>query len=295
MTKIAIPRVKAGTILALGALALLVLGPAIGLGQEASKQGIFGPWQATAEISYVVTGGNTSTSAFSLGTSFTRKWTKDTLQFKGFILNSNSTTVARTAQGTEEDFDILETKTTRKVAESYLLGAQYDRKISKKLAGQAGASWDRNRFAGIDDRAILTAGLGFACINKPRTQLKSSAGLTYTFRRYVGQDWESFGGLRFAVSAEQKVFEASSLSSVFVFDENLKDAPDWRFDWTNSVTATLNKKLALKVSLRTLYTHQPALQEIPLFDLGGLPTGLNVSIPLKNLDMFFTTSIVINF
>lgn len=203
--------------------------------------------------------------------------------------------MTRTAQGTETDFDIIESKLTRKVAESYLLGAQYDRKISKKLAGQAGASWDRNRFAGIDDRAILTAGLGFACIDNPRTQLKTSTGLTYTFRRYVGQDWESFGGFRFTVSAEQKVFEASSLSSVFVFDENLKDAPDWRFDWTNSVTATLNKKMALKVSLRSLYAHQPALQDIPLFDLLGEPTGLNVAVPLKNLDMFFTTSIVVNF
>jgi len=284
----------AGAIL-FGALAFFVIGPAAGFAQEAPKQGLFGPWQATAEISYVITGGNTATSAFSLGASFTRKWAKDALLFKGFILNSNSTTVTRTAQGTEIDFDIIESKLTRKVAESYLLGAQYDRKISKKLAGQAGASWDRNRFAGIDDRAILTAGLGFACIDKPRTQLKTSTGLTYTFRRYVGQDWESFGGLRFTVSAEQKVFEASSLSSVFIFDENLKDAPDWRFDWTNSVTATLNKKLALKVSLRSLYAHQPALQEIPLFDLLGEPTGLTVPVPLKNLDMFFTTSIVVNF
>jgi putative salt-induced outer membrane protein YdiY len=295
MIKIARPNAKAGAVLALGALALLVLGPAAGLGQEASKQGLFGPWQATAEISYVVTGGNTSTSAFSLGTSFTRKWTKDTLLFKGYILNSNSTKVTKTARGTEDDFEVIENKVTQKVAESYLLAGQYDRKISKKLAGQAGASWDRNRFAGIDDRAMLTAGLGFACINKPRTQLKTSVGLTYTFRRYVGLDWESFGGLRFTLNAEQKVFESSSVSSVFILDENLKDGPDWRFDWNNSVTATLNKKLALKVSLRTLYTHQPALQEIPLFDLGGLPTGLNVPVPLKNIDMFFTTSVVINF
>lgn len=284
----------AGAIL-LGALAGLGLGPAAGLAQEAPKPGLFGPWQATAEISYVVTGGNTATSAFSLGTSFTRKWTKDALLFKGFILNSNSTTVTKTAQGTETDFDIIESKLTRKVAESYLLAGQYDRKISKKLAGQAGASWDRNRFAGIDDRAILTAGLGFACIDKPRTQLKTSAGLTYTFRRYVAQDWESFGGLRLTLSAEQKVFEASSLSSVFIFDENLKDAPDWRFDWSNSVTATLNRKLALKVSLRSLYAHRPALQDIPLFDLLGEPTGLTVAVPLKSLDMFFTTSVVINF
>lgn len=278
-----------------GALAIFVLGPAAGLAQEAPKQGLFGPWQATAEVSYVVTGGNTATSAFSLGTSFTRKWAKDTLLFKGFVLNSDATTTGRTAQGTETDFEVIVTKTTRKVAESYLLAGQYDRRISKKLAGQAGLSWDRNRFAGIDDRTIMTAGLGFACIEKPRTQLKTSAGLTYTFRRYVGQDWESFGGLRFTLNAEQKIFEASSFSSVFVFDENLKDAPDWRFDWTNSLTATLSKRIALKVSLRSLYAHQPALQEIPLFDLLGEPTGLNVSVPLKNLDLFFTTSIVINF
>lgn len=281
--------------LALGLLIVLVVGPAAGLAQETPQNGLFGPWQATAEVSYVVTGGNTSTSAFSLGTSFSRKWAKDMLLFKGYILNSNSTKVTRTARGTEADFEIIENKVTQKVAESYLLGAQYDRKISKKLAGQAGLGWDRNRFAGIDDRAIMTAGLGFACIDKPRTQLKSSAGLTYTFRRYVGQDWESFGGLRLTLNAEQKVFESSSVSSVFIFDKNLMDAPDWRFDWTNSVTATLNKKMALKVGLRTLYAHQPALQELPLFDLGGLPTGLTVPVPLKNLDMFFTTSVVINF
>jgi len=281
--------------LAIGLLIVLAFGPAAGFGQEAPKQGIFGPWQATAEVSYVVTGGNTSTSAFSLGTSFTRKWAKDTLLFKGYILNSNSTKVTRTARGTEADFEVIENKVTQKVAENYLLGGQYDRKISRKLAGQAALSWDRNRFAGLNDRASAAAGLGYSWVDKPRTQVKTSAGLTYTFRQYVGLDWESFGGFRVTINADQKIFEASSISSVFIFDDNLKDAPDWRFDWTNSVTATLNKKLALKIGLRTLYAHQPALQEIPLYDLGGLPTDLTVPVPLKNLDMFFTTSIVINF
>ncbi len=295
MTNTASTSSRPAVALALGLLIVLAIGPAAGLGQEAPKQGLFGPWQATAEVSYVVTGGNTSTSAFSLGTSFTRKWAKDTLLFKGYILNSSSTKVTRTARGTEADFDIIENKVTQKVAESYLLAGQYDRKISKGLTGQAALSWDRNRFAGLDDRASAAAGLGYSWVDKPRTVVKTSAGLTYTFRRYVGLDWESFGGFRFTVNAEQKIFDASSFSSVFVFDENLKDAPDWRFDWTNSLTATLSKKLALKVGLRTLYAHQPALQGLPLFDLGGLPTGLTVPVPLKNLDMFFTTSIVINF
>jgi hypothetical protein len=44
-----------------------------------------------------------------------------------------------------------------------------------------------------------------------------------------------------------------------------------------------------------LYTHVPALQNLALFDLEGLPTGLLVQDPLKNLDTLMTTSIVINF
>lgn len=282
-----------GALAALGPLILSLA--AAGFGQEAKKPGLFGPWVATAELSYVVTGGNTSTSALSFGTSFSRKWTNDTLLFKSYVLKSNATTTTRTARGTETDFDVLEQSVTRKVAENYLLAGQYDRRISKKLLGQAGVSWDRNRFAGVDDRLIGTMGFGYAWLEKPRTQVKTSLGVTYTLRQFVGLDWESFGGLRFSVTADQKLFESSSFSSAFVLDENLKDTPDWRFDWANSVTASLSKSLALKVSLRTLYTHQPALQGLPLFDLVGDPTGLTVFVPLKKLDTFLTTSIVINF
>jgi putative salt-induced outer membrane protein YdiY len=282
-------------VLALGLLTILAAVPAAGLGQEADKPGLLGPWKAAAELSYVVTGGNTGTSALSFGTSFTRKWTNDTLLFKSYVMKSNATTTTRTARGTETDFEVLEQSVTRKVAENYLLAGQYDRRISKKLLAQAGAGWDRNRFAGIDDRLIATVGFGYGWIDRPRTQVQTSAGLTYTRRQYVGLDWESFGGLRFSVNAGRKISENASLSSVFVFDQNLKDAPDWRFDWTNSVSASLSKSLALKVGLRTLFAHQPALQGLPLFDLIGDPTGLTVFFPLKKLDTFLTTSVVVNF
>lgn len=282
------------TAVSVGLLALLAAGPAVMRGQE-KKTGLLGPWAATAEVSYVVTGGNTATSALSLGTSFTRKWTNDSLLFKGYILTSNATTTTRTAQGTEDDFTIIKDEITRKVAENYLLAGQYDRRISKKLLGQAGMSWDRNRFAGVDDRVIATTGFGYGWVDKQRTQVKTSAGLTYTIRQYVGQTAESFAGFRLTVSVDKKIFENSSLATLFVFDDNLNRSVDWRFDWANSLNASISKSFALKVLLRTLYTHVPALQSLPLFDLAGDPTGLFVNVPLKNLDTFFTTSLVINF
>lgn len=279
---------------ALGLLAVLAIWPGLVRGEE-NKKGLLGPWKATAELSFVVTGGNTATSAFSLGTSFTRKWTNDTLLFKSYILRSNSTMTIRTAQGTETDFTIIEEKFERLVSENYLLAGQYDRRISKKLSGQAGLSWDRNRFAGVDDRVMFTTGVGYAWVEKARTQVRTAAAMTYTVRQYVGQDMASFAGLRFSVLADQKILDNSSVSTQFVFDDNLKRMKDWRFDWTNSVSASISKSLALKISLRMIYTNVPALQSLALFDLGGLPTDLFVQVPLKKLDTFMTTSIVINF
>ena len=285
---------RAGAALAAGLMAVAAAGPAALRGQD-KRPGLLGPWAATAEISYVVTGGNTATSALSLGTSFSRKWTKDTLLFKSYILTSDAKETTRTARGTETDFEILEETVTRKVAENYLLAGQYDRRIRDGIVAQAGLSWDRNRFAGVDDRVILTTGLGYNVVDKKRTQLKTSAGLTYTMRQYVGQSTESFAGFRLTASGEQKVLESSSLVTQFVFDDNLNRTSDWRFDWANSVSASISKSMALKVSLRTLYTHVPALQGLALFDALGDPTGLFVFVPLKKLDAFLTTSVVVNF
>ncbi len=288
------PVKTAGAAAMLCLLACVVLGPASVRGEE-KKKGLLGPWKATAELSFVVTGGNTATSAFSLGTSFTRQWTNDSLLFKSYILRSNSTMTIRTARGTETDFDIIEEKFSRLVSENYILAGQYDRRVSKKLSGQVGLSWDRNRFAGVDDRVMLTTGFGYAWVEKARTQVKTAAGLTYTLRQYVGQDMASFAGLRFSILGDQKILDNSSVSTQFVFDDNLMLMRDWRFDWTNSVSASIAKFLALKMSLRMIYTNIPALQSLALFDLEGLPTGLFVQVPLKKLDTFLTTSIVINF
>ncbi|MCX8160928.1 MAG: DUF481 domain-containing protein [Candidatus Saccharicenans sp.] len=259
------------------------------------KSGLLGPWKAQVELSYVVTGGNTATSAFSLGTNLARKWTKDSLTLKTFILRSTATTYNRWAVGTETDYDIVEETVKNLVAENYLLSAAYERKFSSKLFGQLGASWDRNKFSGLDRRYMAIAGLGYVWIEKEKTNVKMNAGLTYSSRKYIGQEVTSFAGFRFDLLAEQKFSDKSSCSSLFIFDQNLKEMKDWRFDWTSSLTASISQAIALKASYKILYAHLPAISFLPLLDNVGQPTGLTVPYSLKNLDSFFTTSIVINF
>lgn len=252
-------------------------------------------WKVSTELSYVVTGGNASTSSFSLGSRLSKTWDRNSVAFRTYVLKSNATAKNLQAVGSETDYEIVENKVEQLVAENYVLEGQYSRRLAKKLTAQAGASWDRNRFAGIAARYIVTTGVGYPVVEAKRTTLKTEAAATVTLRRYMGERTTSFAGLRAVVSFEQKINDKSSLTSLFVFDDNLKKAVDWRFDWTNSVSAPVSKSLALKTSLRTLYTNSPALKAVPLVDTYGNPLGLYVYVPLKKLDLFFTNSIVISF
>jgi putative salt-induced outer membrane protein YdiY len=281
----------ASAVLAL--LAFAALGTVLARAED--NKGLLGPWKATAEISFVVTGGNTATAAFSLANTFKRSWEKDALTVKTYVLSSHATTITRTAVGTETDFSVIEQKTERLVAENFLVSGMYDHRLSKKVVLQVGLGWDRNRFAGLASRVVFTAGTGYAWIETDRTQFKTDGGLTYTLRKYFGQPATSFSGFRAIGSFEQKLFDSSAFASQFIFDENLKRTVDWRYDWTNSLTASISKSLALKTSVRLLHAHLPANEAVPLFDLEGLPTGLTVPVPLKKVDTLFTTSIVINF
>lgn len=278
----------------LSLMALLAALPSDACADEKSL-GLLGPWKATAELGYVVTGGNTSTSTFSLATTFARKWEKDALIFKTFILRSNATTETKTAVGTETDYVVDVAKVSSLVAENYLVSGEYDHNLAKKVVAQFGLSWDRNRFAGVASRLLLTAGTGYAWVDTQRTHFKTDAGLTYTLRKYIGLPATSFAGFRAIAGFEQKIFDRSSVASQFIFDDNLKKPVDWRYDWTTSVSASISKGLALKTSVRLLYAHLPADQAVPLFDPEGVATGLTVPVPLKGLDTLFTTSIVINF
>jgi len=279
---------------AFGLLALSA--PVLALAQDKVEgKGLLGAWKATAELSFVLTGGNSATSAFSLGNTFKRSWERDALTVKTYILSSRATTVTRTAQGTETDFIVLEEKTRRLVAENFIISGLYDHRLSKKVVLQLGLGWDRNRFAGLAGRVIITAGTGYAWVETKRTTFKTDGGFTYTLRKYFSQAASSFAGFRAIATFEQKILDTSAFASQIVFDENLRKTVDWRYDWTNSVTASISKSLALKTSLRLLYAHLPANEAVPLFDPLGNPTGLTVPVPLKKLDSYFTTSIVLNF
>ncbi|HRD02562.1 MAG TPA: DUF481 domain-containing protein [Candidatus Saccharicenans sp.] len=254
------------------------------------------PWKKTLELSYVVTGGNTVTSSFSLGNTLLKTPNeRDSYLLKTFFLRTHSTTVDCKAVGSEDSFSLIEEKKRKLTAENYLIQAQYDHRPSGRLLANLGFSWDRNKFAGVEGRALWTAGGGIVLADSDTAKVKSSAGLTLTLRKYSGQKMSSFIGFQYAFFWKQKLLDNASFETGFVFDDNLKRLSDWHYDWTTSLMAPLTKSLALKASVRVMRNNRPPEAEVPLYSPDNIDTGLTVLIPRRKADTFFTTTIVINF
>lgn len=254
------------------------------------------PWKKTLELSYVVTGGNTVSSSFSLGSTLLKTPNdRDSYLLKAFFLRTHSTTINQKAVGTEDNFSLIEEKTRKLTAENYLIQAQYDHRPTGKLLTNLGFTWDRNKLAGVESRALGTAGAGVVLADSDTTKAKTSAGLSLTIRKYSGQKMSSFLGFQYAFSWKQKLFDGASFETGFVFDDNLKRLSDWHYDWTTSLMAPLTKSLALKASLRLMRNNRPPEIEVPLYSPDDLETGLTVLVPRRKVDTFFTTTIVLNF
>jgi putative salt-induced outer membrane protein YdiY len=254
------------------------------------------PWKKTIELSYVVTGGNTISSSFSLGnTLILTPNVKDTYTVKTYFLRAHSTSITKKAVGTPDNFTIEEEKTRRLTAENYLISGQYDHKVTGRLVTNAAFVWDRNKFSGVEGRALWTAGAGLNLANNERQKINTSAGVSFTIRKYTGQDLNSFRGFRYTFTWDQKLFDNAFFGTGFIFDDNLAHPSDWRYDWTNNLTAPLSKSLALKTSLKITRTHRPPDLKVPLLNYDYTETGQLVSIPRQKVDTFFTTTIVLSF
>jgi len=265
-------------------LALLLSGP---MGAQEKETG----WKDVAELTYVMTGGNATSSTLGFKNTTDYLWSTAAFQLSLGGVRTQSGIVTRTATGTPEDFSISETTDTRTTAENYFVRSRLDRNLSENLFVFGGAGWDRNTFAGVENRYGFVAGAGRAWFAEDTRRLKADVGLTYTIQNDVVANpdvADSFMGLRGSYDYFRKVTGNTGFASVLVADENLKETSDFRADWTNSLTVSMSDRLALKTGLQLLFDNTPALVAVPLGD-GEVLT------PLGKVDSLFTVAIVANF
>jgi putative salt-induced outer membrane protein YdiY len=242
-------------------------------------------------VTFVLTAGNASSSTFGLKNTAEHLWERAGFKLSFGAVRTEAGTTTRIATGTSENFTVSESTETELTAENYFIKSRLDRTLGETAFLYGGADWDRNTFAGIQNRYGIVSGAGKTFLSEESKRFKADLGLTYTIQDDVVENPDAddaFVGLRGSYDFFKKLTETTDLTSVLVLDQNLNTTEDFRADWTNAIAVAMSDRLALKASLQILYDKAPALTEVPL----GEGT---VLAPLDKVDSIFTVAIVANF
>jgi putative salt-induced outer membrane protein YdiY len=274
---------------------LLLLSPTPSLADEEDPPEL--GWGAEAKISYVQASGNSDANTLGLKARIGRKWKRSQLELKASGLRASSGERERTAVGTEETFVVEERSTSELKAENYLLNGRLERKVSERFFWNVGAAWERDRFAGIDNRTQGVLGVGNTLIDRERLKLKTTYGATLTHVVDVDEAANAdrtFLGAQLTWALEVGLGKNAKYTSTLDLDDNLEEVEDFRADMVHGLSASVTSHLALKVSLQWLYRNRPALVEVPLSSPAGEASG-TVLVPLEKLDTKLTTALVMSF
>jgi putative salt-induced outer membrane protein YdiY len=251
-------------------------------------------WENATELSFVSTSGNASSTTFGIKASLIGTGAPNTFKLELGGIRASSTLTTRRATGTPGSFTLAETETKEPTAASYFARSRYDRAFAGAFAF-GGAGWDRNTFAGIENRYALVGGLGRTWTEGESGRFKTDVGATYTIQKDVtpapGAD-DAFAGVRATIDATRRLTATAEFASILIADQNLETTSDFRADWINSVAVSISEGLALKTSLQLLYDADPANLSVPLFDTGGTQTG-TVTTPGDEIDSVATLTLVI--
>jgi hypothetical protein len=254
-------------------------------------------WQDKAELALVWTAGNSETSTFGFRNLLSRIWAEAELGIEVAGLRTETATITATPVGTSsDDFVLREESTSELTAENYLARAKYDRKLRPRLFGYGAGGWDRNVFAGIENRYSAAGGVGNAWYDREGLRFRTDYGVSVTHQVPTLGSEVTFAGLRLSADLMRKLSASTTLTHLTIADENLDDTDDFRLDSLTAVAVAMTDRLALQASLKLLFDNLPSFVEAELISPStGLPVGILVPVQAEKLDTLFNVALVVSF
>lgn len=279
-----------------GILLIVLLFSSINIFSQDTEEKKLG-WFFEGKLAGLWAGGNSESFTIGLGATLKHIWTNSELRFDAGGLQTESSTTTRTAVGTTEDFQVNEDKKTEKTAELIFVRGRYDYNFTEHFYAFGGLDWLRNRFAGIDSRTLVAAGVGNKWVDNADVRFKTDYSFTYSFQSDVVENpfaKNKFPGVRFAYDFWYNLTASTQFESIFIADWNLDNTDDIRFDFYNALPIKISEVFTLKPSLQLLWRNEPSLTEIDLQEsVNGTVIG-TVLTPLKNMDSLFSLTLVVN-
>lgn len=282
----------------------LVLVPAAALLAPATARAQTKPvgWTTTANVSGVFAGGNSVASSFGAKARSERNWLRTQYFLEAGGIRQDATDVTRFAVGTPGSFTLTEIETRNTKAENYFADTGLMRRMTERLFWEVGGGFKRDQFSGVEQLWSGRAGFGYFWSDRSAQDLKLGLAATYNHQKEKVEDpatKNSFAGARFTADYALKfgTSKQSQFASKLALDENLEVTDDLRSSWDNTLTVSMNRRLALQLGGKWDYRNRPALLEVPLFASvpgpGASATG-NALVPYKKSDFWLTVSLVLN-
>ena len=136
-------------------------------------------------------------------------------------------------------------------------GTRADRAITGRLGAFGGASYERNRFAGIARRFEEITGLAYKVLDLPKDQLGAELGASFTQQRNLDGVDDGFVAARAAASFRHLFNDHAWVQQLLEFLPNVEDGADRRINSETSLVAPLSARFAVKAAYSIRYDHLP--------------------------------------
>lgn len=145
------------------------------------------------------------------------------------------------------------------------LGGRYDQNLSASLFAFGGLDFERNKFANLDLRSQLSAGLGWHVIKSPNTNFDVFGGLGYTHDKYKaamvidGASRSSYNYMSLLLGEESthKLSDSTSFKQRLVVVPNMKNRGEYRANWDAGLAVAMSKAMNLNVGFAFAHNSEP--------------------------------------
>jgi putative salt-induced outer membrane protein len=216
------------------------------------------PWSDQAEASYVQTAGNTKTTTLAA---------KNLLKYR-FTGKTTGSWTASALYGKD--------KGTAN-AEGYATELRLDHLLTERVYAYGLAGWNKNRFAGLEQRYYGGAGVGVKFLAGPAHFLLGELGVNGTREEYTDGAHSTFPTGRAFAKYEYALSEKSRFSQSVEYLHDFEDSQHYRIDSETALSAALTDVFSLKAAYAVKYDHEP------------------VPATLKQTDTLLSMALVANF
>jgi putative salt-induced outer membrane protein YdiY len=193
-------------------------------------------WDVSSELSMVATSGNTSTRALGLGGDVTHR-------------NERRTSAASIAFFTNDVDGVTE-------AQSVAARIRHGIQIRERLQMFGEGSYGRDRFAGLEDRVVVTGGVSFASSLSGSHAITADGGFGFTSEDRLD------GRLRFATGTgairyRWQMKPVADLVHDIRLNADLQSAANWHGTTATALTVTVTRVVSVRFSQAFEYRNAP--------------------------------------